>query len=185
MTEVVATNETILVVGGGISGMTAALEAAETGKQVVLVEKRPYLGGRVSQLYKYFPKLCHPTCGLEINQRRTKMNPNLTILTMAEVTGIEGEAGAYTATVKLAPRYVNENCTGCGECAKVVEAEFDDERFRTPALKWIAQWSAADREKPFRLETRMLSGHTHLSAVTEAFRLGVQWLFEDDSGPDR
>jgi quinone-modifying oxidoreductase subunit QmoA len=81
MTEVVATNETILVVGGGISGMTAALEAAETGKQVVLVEKRPYLGGRVSQLYKYFPKLCFPTCGLEINQRRSKMNPNLTILT--------------------------------------------------------------------------------------------------------
>ena len=127
MTEVVATNETILVVGGGISGMTAALEAAETGKQVVLVEKRPYLGGRVSQLYKYFPKLCHPTCGLEINQRRAKTNPNLTILTMAEVTGIEGEAGAYMATVKLSPRYVNDNCTGCGECAKVVEAEFDDE----------------------------------------------------------
>ena len=72
MTEVVATNETILVVGGGISGMTAALEAAETGKQVVLVEKRPYLGGRVSQLYKYFPKLCFPTCGLEINQRRAR-----------------------------------------------------------------------------------------------------------------
>ena len=127
MTEVVATNETILVVGGGISGMTAALEAAETGKKVVLVEKRPYLGGRVSQLYKYFPKLCHPTCGLEINQRRAKMNPNLTILTMAEVTDIEGEAGAYTATVKLHPRYVKDNCTGCGECGKAVEAEFDDE----------------------------------------------------------
>lgn len=127
MTEVVATNETILVVGGGISGMTAALEAAETGKRVVLVEKRPYLGGRVSQLYKYFPKLCHPTCGLEINQRRAKMNPNLTILTMAEVTNIEGEAGAYTATVKLSPRYVNDNCTGCGDCAKAVETEFDDE----------------------------------------------------------
>ena len=127
MTEVVATNETILVVGGGISGMTAALEAAETGKKVELVEKRPYLGGRVSQLYRYFPKLCHPTCGLEINQRRAKMNPNLTILTMAEVTNIEGEAGAYTATVKLSPRYVNDNCTGCGDCAKAVEAEFDDE----------------------------------------------------------
>ncbi len=127
MTEVVATNQTILVVGGGISGMTAALEAAETGKQVVLVEKRPYLGGRVSQLYKYFPKLCHPTCGLEINQRRAKMNPNLTIITMAEVTAIDGEAGNYTAKVKLAPRYVNENCTACGDCGKAVEAEFDDE----------------------------------------------------------
>jgi quinone-modifying oxidoreductase subunit QmoA len=127
MTEVIATNETILVVGGGISGMTAALEAAETGKRVVLVEKRAFLGGRVSQLYKYFPKLCFPTCGLEINQRRAKMNPNLDILTMAEVSNIEGEAGNYKATVKIAPRYVNDNCTACGECAKVVEAEFDDE----------------------------------------------------------
>jgi quinone-modifying oxidoreductase subunit QmoA len=127
MTEVVATNQTILVVGGGISGMTAALEAAETGKQVVLVEKRPYLGGRVSQLHKYFPKLCHPTCGLEINQRRAKMNPNLTILTLAEVTNIEGEAGNYSASIKISPRYINDNCTGCGDCAKAVEAEFDDE----------------------------------------------------------
>jgi quinone-modifying oxidoreductase subunit QmoA len=127
MTEVVATNETILVVGGGISGMTAALEAAETGKQVVLVEKSPYLGGRVTQLFKYFPKLCFPTCGLEINQRRAKMHPNLTVLTMAEVSSIDGEAGSYTASVKISPRYVNERCTGCGECAKVVEAEFDDE----------------------------------------------------------
>ncbi len=127
MTEVIATNETILVVGGGISGMTAALEAAETGKRVVLVEKRAYLGGRVSQLYKYFPKLCFPTCGLEINQRRAKMNPNLDIVTMAEVTGIEGEAGNYKATVRIAPRYVNENCTGCGECERAVDTEFDDE----------------------------------------------------------
>jgi len=127
MTDVVATNQTILVVGGGISGLTAALEAAETGKQVVLVEKRPYVGGRVSQLYKYFPKLCHPTCGLEINQRRAKMNPNLTILTMAEVSSIEGEPGNYVATVKVAPRHVNDNCTACGDCAKAVSAEFDDE----------------------------------------------------------
>ncbi|RTZ77846.1 MAG: heterodisulfide reductase subunit A [Gammaproteobacteria bacterium] len=127
MTEVVATNQTILVVGGGISGMTAALEAAETGAQVVLVEKRPYLGGRTSQLYKYFPKLCHPTCGLEINQRRAKTNPNLTIITNAEVTGLEGEAGNYTATVKLNPTYVNDNCTACGDCAKAVETEFEDE----------------------------------------------------------
>ena len=127
MTAVVATNETILVVGGGISGMTAALEAAETGKRVVLVEKRPYLGGRVSQLYKYFPKLCFPTCGLEINQRRAKQNPNLTVLTMAEVVGLKGEQGRYTATVRISPRYVNDNCTACGDCAKAVEAEFDDE----------------------------------------------------------
>lgn len=127
MTDVVATNETILVVGGGVSGMTAALEAAEAGKHVILVEKNPYVGGRITQLYKYFPKLCFPTCGLEINQRRAKGNANMSILTMAEVTAINGKEGDYTASVKISPRYVNENCTACGECEKAVEAEFDDD----------------------------------------------------------
>jgi len=123
MTEVVATNQTILVVGGGISGMTAALEAAECGKDVVLLEKNPTLGGRVSQLYRYFPKLCHPTCGLEINLRRLKGSRRIRTLTLAEVTGITGQKGDYTVSVKLSPRYVNENCTACGECGKAVTAE--------------------------------------------------------------
>jgi quinone-modifying oxidoreductase subunit QmoA len=127
MTDVVATNETILVVGGGISGMTAALEAAECGKDVVLVEKNPSLGGRVSQLYKYFPKLCHPTCGLEINLKRLKANKRIRVLTLAEVSAVTGKAGDYTATIKISPRYVNENCTACGACAEAVTAEFDNE----------------------------------------------------------
>ena len=127
MTDVVATNQTILVVGGGISGMTAALDAAECGKDVVLLEKNPSVGGRVSQLYKYFPKLCFPTCGMEINLRRMKALKSLRLITMAEVAEIAGDSGDYTVTVKIAPRYINENCTACGECAKAVEAEFDDE----------------------------------------------------------
>ncbi len=127
MADAIATNETILVVGAGISGMTAALEAAECGKQVVLLEKSPSVGGRVSQLYRYFPKLCHPTCGLEINLRRLKANKNIRLITLAEVVGISGEPGDYTAEVRVSPRYVNENCTACGECAQAVEAEFDSE----------------------------------------------------------
>ena len=127
MSDVIATNQTILVVGGGISGMTAALEAAECGKQVILIEKSPSIGGRVSQLYRYFPKLCHPICGIEINLRRIKANRNLRVISMAEVTSITGETGNYSVNIKLSPRYINENCTACGECAKVVEAEFDDE----------------------------------------------------------
>jgi len=123
MMDVVATNETILVVGGGISGMTAALEAAECGKDVVLVEKSPTLGGRVSQLYKYFPKLCHPTCGMEINLKRLKAQKRIRVLTLAEVKSVSGKAGDYTATVKIAPRYVNEHCTACGDCANAVSAE--------------------------------------------------------------
>ncbi|MDH3355222.1 MAG: FAD-dependent oxidoreductase, partial [Chromatiales bacterium] len=127
MSEVIATNETIMVVGGGISGLTAAIEAAECGKQVLLLEKSPTVGGRVGQLYKYFPKLCHPTCGLEIQYRRLKGNKNVRLITMAEVTNVEGESGNYTVSVKVAPRYVNENCTACGACGEAVEAEFADE----------------------------------------------------------
>lgn len=122
----VATNQTILVVGGGIAGMTAALEAAETGKQVVLVEKNPWLGGRTAQLYRYFPKMCHPTCGLEINLRRLKANPRIQVLTMAEVIAISGEIGRYSVEVKLAPRFVNDRCTACGECEKAVTSNIPD-----------------------------------------------------------
>jgi quinone-modifying oxidoreductase subunit QmoA len=127
MSDVIATNQTILVVGGGISGVTAAIEAAECGKQVILIEKNPSLGGRVSQLYKYFPKLCFPSCGMEINLRRMKANRNLNILTLSEVTEVSGESGNYSVTIKTTPRYVNENCTACGECEKAVDAEFDSE----------------------------------------------------------
>lgn len=126
MTEVVATNETILVVGGGISGMTAALEAAECGKNVLLVEKTASLGGRVSQLYRYFPKLCHPICGLEINLRRIKSNPRIRVLAMTEVTAIAGAKGDYAVSLKISPRFVNENCTACGECGNAVSTEIAD-----------------------------------------------------------
>lgn len=126
MTDIIATNETILVIGGGISGMTAALEAAECGKEVILIEKQAALGGRVARLYKYFPKLCRPSCGQEINQRRIAANRRLRVLTMAEIISVTGNAGDYTATIKIAPRYVNENCTACGECARAVSAEIDD-----------------------------------------------------------
>ncbi len=115
----------ILVVGGGISGLTTALEAAEVGYEVFLVEKNPFLGGRVAQLKHYFPKLCPPTCGLEINFRRIKDNPRIKVMTMAEVDRVTGTPGNYTASIKVSPRYVNENCTCCGECAAVCETQID------------------------------------------------------------
>lgn len=113
----------ILVVGGGISGLTTALEAAEVGYEVFIVEKNPYLGGRVAQLNQYFPKLCPPTCGLEINFKRIKDNPKIKTFTLAEVEKVEGSAGNYDVSIRLNPRYVNEQCTSCGECAKVCKTE--------------------------------------------------------------
>jgi quinone-modifying oxidoreductase subunit QmoA len=117
----------ILVVGGGISGLTATLEAAEVGYEVFLVEKNPYLGGRVAQLKHYFPKLCPPTCGLEINFRRIKDNPRIKFYTLAEVESVSGEPGNYDVAIKLSPRYVNEKCTGCGDCAEVCTQEISNE----------------------------------------------------------
>ena len=118
---------TILVIGGGIAGLTAAIEAAETGYDVIIVEKNPYLGGRVAQLRKYFPKLCPPYCGLEIFFKRIKSNPRVKILTMAEVESIEGDAGNFDVTIKINPRYVNDNCTACNECVEVCPVERPNE----------------------------------------------------------
>jgi quinone-modifying oxidoreductase subunit QmoA len=108
----------ILVIGGGMSGLTAALEAAEAGSQVIITESAPYLGGRVAQLHRYFPKLCPPTCGLEINFRRIKENPNITYYTMAEVTQVSGTEGDFDVTVKVHPRFVNDRCVACHACAE-------------------------------------------------------------------
>jgi quinone-modifying oxidoreductase subunit QmoA len=113
----------ILVIGGGISGLTTAIEAAEVGHKVVLVEKEPSLGGKVARNNKYYTKLCPPTCGLEINFKRLKRNPLIQCFTLAEVEAISGEEGNYEVTIKVNPRYVNENCTACGECAKVCTTE--------------------------------------------------------------
>ncbi len=114
-------SQTILVVGGGIAGITAAVEAAETGFDVILLEQGPALGGRVARFNRYFPKLCHPSCGLEINFQRIRKNPHIKIVTMATVESLSGQAGAYTVSVKTRPRFVTEKCTACGECARVVD----------------------------------------------------------------
>lgn len=116
----------ILVVGAGIAGMTTAIEASEVGKKAILLEREAWLGGRVISSNQYFPKLCPPTCGLEINLRRLRTNPNVTILTLAEVESVSGSPGAWEIRIRLNPRYVNERCTVCGECEKVCEIERDN-----------------------------------------------------------
>ena len=121
-----AVTQSILVVGGGMSGLTAAIEAAEAGHEVYLVERNPYLGGRVAQLHQYFPKLCPPYCGLEINFRRMKNNPKLRFFTMAEVESVSGQEGNFDVAIKLSPRYVNEKCTACGKCAEACTMEIDN-----------------------------------------------------------
>jgi quinone-modifying oxidoreductase subunit QmoA len=118
--------KSLLVIGGGIAGVTAAIEAAETGLEVVLIEKSAYLGGQVARLHHYFPKLCPPACGLEINFKRLRGNPRVTVLTLAELEKLEGAPGNYQATVKITPRFVTSACTSCGDCTAACPAELAD-----------------------------------------------------------
>ena len=116
----------ILVVGGGISGLTAALEAAEVGNDVFLVERNPYMGGRVAQLNQYFPKLCPPSCGLEINFKRIKNNRRIRMYTLTEVKSVSGTEGNYQVTLETKPRFVNNNCTACNACVEACPEERDN-----------------------------------------------------------
>lgn len=116
-----------LVVGGGISGMTAAIETAEVGRNVVLVERKPTIGGRVLATNQYFPKLCPPSCGIEINLKRLRVTDKVRVLTLAEIESVTGQPGRYEVTIRLNPRYVNDKCTLCGECEKVCDIERDND----------------------------------------------------------
>ncbi len=114
-----AVSTDILVVGGGVSGIAAAVEAVEIGYKIILLEKEPFLGGKAVRMSRYFPKLCPPACGLELNFKRIKVNRGIRVFTMAMVEAVEGSEGDFKVSVRLLPRMVNDNCTACGECETV------------------------------------------------------------------
>jgi quinone-modifying oxidoreductase, subunit QmoA len=116
----------LLVVGAGIAGITAALEAAEAGAEVVLVERDSTVGGRVLRSHNYFPKMCPPTCGMEINIRRLEANPRIRVVTSAKVAAAERTADGWKVTLAVAPAYVNTRCTACGDCEEACSTEVDD-----------------------------------------------------------
>jgi quinone-modifying oxidoreductase subunit QmoA len=117
----------VLVIGGGISGISAAIEASEAGCEVILVEKEAYLGGRVVRTNQYFPKMCPPNCGLEINFRTVRTSPSITCLTQSEVEKISGGPGQYKATIRRQPRGVNNRCTACGACVEACPVDRQDD----------------------------------------------------------
>jgi len=108
----------VLVVGGGIGGMQASLDLANSGFKVYLVESAPAIGGTMAQLDKTFPTNDCAMCILSPKLVEAGRHLNIDILTMTDVEAVRGQAGNFTVTVRQRPRYIDiAKCTGCGDCA--------------------------------------------------------------------
>jgi len=108
-----------LVIGAGIAGIQAALDIADAGFPVYLVEREPSVGGRMSQLDKTFPTLDCSSCILTPKMVDVGQHPLIQLMTYSEVVSVEGESGAFRVAVRKKPRYVvEEDCRGCGLCAE-------------------------------------------------------------------
>lgn len=107
----------VLVVGGGIAGMQCALDLADQGYRVALVEKEPSIGGKMIMLSKVFPTLDCCSCITTPKMSAVAHNPNIDLLTYADVEGVERSGEGFRVTVKRKPRYVDvSECTGCRVC---------------------------------------------------------------------
>ena len=122
---------TALVIGGGIAGIQAALDIANGGKRVILVEKSPSIGGHMARLSETFPTLDCSQCILTPRMVDAASHPNIELMTYAEVEAVDGFVGNFEVTIRKKARYVNpETCTGCGACfekcpVKKIPSEFD------------------------------------------------------------
>ena len=122
---------TALVIGGGIAGIQAALDIADGGKKVILVEKSPSIGGHMARLSETFPTLDCSQCILTPRMVEAASHPNITLMTYSEVEAVEGFVGNFEVTIRKKARYVDPvKCTGCGDCwnkcpQKKIPNEFD------------------------------------------------------------
>ncbi len=117
----------VLILGSGIGGMQAALDLAESGFKVYLVEKSPAIGGTMPMLDKTFPTNDCSMCILSPKLVECGRHRNITVLTQAEVIDFRGEPGNFTVTIKKHPRYVDvAKCLSCGSCAEACPAEVPD-----------------------------------------------------------
>jgi heterodisulfide reductase subunit A len=114
----------VVVIGGGIAGIQAALDLANHGVRVHLVEREPAIGGHMAQLDKTFPTNDCSMCILSPKMVEVERHPQIVLHTCTEVTGIEGEVGDFTVHLRRHPRYVDEErCNGCGDCTAVCPVE--------------------------------------------------------------
>ncbi len=126
-TEKLPVTKRSMVIGGGVAGMRAAMDLAELGIPVVLVERETSIGGHMTMLNKTFPTDECPMCTVSPLLNGVMAHPNIEVLTLSEVTNLEGSMGNFEVEVVTKPRYVHDNCTSCGRCAEVCPVEVKNE----------------------------------------------------------
>jgi len=150
-------NPNTLVVGGGIAGIQSALEIANAGFHVYLVEREPSIGGHMAQFDKTFPTLDCSACILTPRMVEAGTHPNITLLTWSEVTNVSGYVGNFNVTIKKKARFVKEElCTGCGICQekcpkKVIDGIFEAglgyrKAVYTPFAQAVPKFPVMDKE---------------------------------------
>ncbi len=126
-TENIPNLKSVLVIGGGISGIHAALALANQGYSVYLVEKDAYLGGNQLRFSKAFPRDECSACAITPIINTLSRTPGIEIFSLAEILQVRGRTGNYVVTIKQYPRFVKETCTNCGECINVCKKNVPDE----------------------------------------------------------
>ena len=126
----VSIKKSTLVVGAGVAGISAALDLANAGFKVYLIEREPSIGGKMSRWDKTFPTLDCSSCILTPRMAEVGNHENITLLTMAEVEEVDGFVGNFRVKIKQKPRYVDiDKCTSCGDCSDIcpvdIPAEFE------------------------------------------------------------
>ena len=150
-------NPNTLVVGGGIAGIQSALEIANAGFHVYLVEREPSIGGHMAQFDKTFPTLDCSACILTPRMVEAGTHPNITLLTWSEVTNVAGYVGNFHVTIKKKARFINEElCTGCGICQEKCPKKVIDDVYEaglgyrkavyTPFAQAVPNFPVMDKE---------------------------------------
>ena len=135
-----------LVIGGGVAGMNASIDIAGTDNEVFLIEKNPFLGGKVAGFHKYFPRMCPPSCGLELMFSKIKSNPNIHVLTSSEIDTISGSPGNFEVLIKTSPRHIDmDKCAeGCPADAIDLEEEGKVTNIKVGAIILATGWEPFD-----------------------------------------
>ncbi len=123
--RVVEINPNVLVIGGGIAGMQAALDIADGGKKVYLVEREPSIGGNMAKFDKTFPTLDCAACIITPKLVAVGQHENIELMTYSEIADVSGFVGNFTIKIRKKARYIDINkCTGCGECTRACVVKY-------------------------------------------------------------